>query len=53
VWGPGIILTRRVMDLCGEMNIFVSARMAEDIRKLSPEYEKIFASNWELFHKTR
>jgi len=41
VWGPGIILTRRVMDLCGEMNIFASARIAEDIRKLSPEYEKI------------
>jgi hypothetical protein len=41
VWGPGIILTRRVMDLCGEMNIFASARIAEDIRKLSPEYETI------------
>ena len=39
VWGPGIILTRRVMDLCGEMNIFASARIAEDVRKLSPEYE--------------
>jgi hypothetical protein len=41
VWGPGIILTRRVMDLCGEMNIFASARIAEYIRKLSPEYETI------------
>ena len=41
VWGPGIILTRRVMDLCGEMNIFASARIAQDIRKLSPEYNKI------------
>jgi len=39
VWGPGIILTRRVMDLCGEMNIFASARIAEDLRKLSPEYK--------------
>ncbi|HLA22815.1 MAG TPA: hypothetical protein VJZ17_05185, partial [Nitrosopumilaceae archaeon] len=25
VWGPGIILTRRVMDLAGDMNIFASA----------------------------
>lgn len=41
VWGPGIILTRRVMDLAGDMNIFASARIAEDIRKLSPEYKEI------------
>jgi len=41
VWGPGIILTRRVMDLGGDMNIFASARIAEDIRKLSPEYKEI------------
>lgn len=41
VWGPGIILTRRVMDLAGDMNIFASARIAEDIRKLSPEYKQI------------
>ncbi len=41
VWGPGIILTRRVMDLCGPMNIFASARIADDVRKLSPEYGKI------------
>jgi hypothetical protein len=40
VWGPGIILARRVMDLCGPMNIFASARIAQDIRKLSHEYEK-------------
>ena len=52
VWGPGIILTRRVMDLCGEMNIFVSARMAEDVRKLSPEYEKILhpIGNYSIKH---
>lgn len=41
VWGPGIILTRRVMDLAGDMNIFASARIAEDIRNLSPEYKEI------------
>src|SRR3970282_619885 len=41
VWGPGIILTRRVMDLAGDMNIFASARIAEDTRKLSSEYKEI------------
>jgi len=41
VWGPGIILTRRVMDLAGDMNIFASAKIAEDVRALSPEYKEI------------
>lgn len=41
VWGPGIILTRRVMDLAGDMNIFASARIAEDTRKLSSYYNEI------------
>ncbi|MGH9999536.1 MAG: hypothetical protein ACRD90_06720, partial [Nitrosopumilaceae archaeon] len=41
VWGPGIILTRRVMDLAGDMNIFASARIAEDTRKLSAYYQEI------------
>lgn len=41
VWGPGIILTRRVMDLAGDMNIFASARIAEDVLKLSAEYKKM------------
>lgn len=41
VWGPGIILTRRVMDLAGDMNIFASAKIANDVLKLSDEYKKI------------
>lgn len=41
VWGPGIIMTRRVMDLAGDMNIFASSRFAEDVRTLSPEYKEI------------
>jgi hypothetical protein len=41
VWGPGIILTRRVMDLAGDMNIFASARIADDVLKLSAEYKKM------------
>ena len=42
VWGPGIIMARRVMDLAGDMNIFASEKIADDIRKLSPEYKAIF-----------
>lgn len=41
VWGPGIIMTRRVMDLAGDMNIFASSRYADDMRTLSPEYREI------------
>lgn len=41
VWGPGIIVTRRVMDLAGDMQILASSRIADDIRKLSPEYKSM------------
>ena len=41
VWVPGIILTRRVMYLAGDQNIFCSSRYAEDVRVLSPEYKEI------------
>jgi hypothetical protein len=41
VWGPGIIMARRVMDLAREMNIIASARIANDIRTLRPEYRSI------------
>lgn len=41
-WGPGIIMAKRVMDLAGDMHIFASHRIAEDLRKLSPQYKKIF-----------
>ncbi|MDE1763701.1 MAG: adenylate/guanylate cyclase domain-containing protein [Thaumarchaeota archaeon] len=40
-WGPGIITARRVMDIGGPMQIFASSRIADDIRKLSPEYKAI------------
>lgn len=36
-WGPGIIMARRVMDLCGQNQIFASSRIADDLRKLSRE----------------
>jgi hypothetical protein len=41
VWGPGIIMARRVMDLARDMNIVASARIANDIRTLRPEYKNI------------
>jgi hypothetical protein len=41
VWGPGIIMARRVMDLARSMNILASARIANDLRTLRPEYKNI------------
>jgi hypothetical protein len=41
VWGAGIIMARRVMDIAGSMNILVSANLANDIRNLRPEYRKL------------
>jgi hypothetical protein len=40
VWGPGIIIARRVMDLGDDGHILVSTRMAEDLRELSDDYKK-------------
>jgi hypothetical protein len=34
-------MARRVMDLAGDMNIVASARIANDIRTLRPEYKNI------------
>lgn len=52
VWGPGIIMARRVMDLAGDMHIFASERIANDIRTLSPEYKSIFhkIGNYSIKH---
>ena len=36
-WGPGLIMAKRVMDLCGPNNIFASDRIAKDLRSLSEE----------------
>lgn len=41
VWGPGIIMARRIMDLGDEGHILLSSRVAEDLRQLSHEYSKI------------
>lgn len=36
-WGPGLIIAKRVMDLCGSNNIFASEGIAKDLRSLSEE----------------
>jgi hypothetical protein len=41
VWGPGIILARRVMDFGDDNHILLSPRLADDLRELSDEYRKI------------
>jgi len=38
-WGPGIIMARRVMDLARPRQILASARIANVIRRLTPEYK--------------
>jgi len=40
-WGEGIVLARRVMDLCGPNQILASENIANGLRKLSPEYSSI------------
>jgi len=41
IWGPGIIIARRVMDVGDEGHILVSQRMAEMLRELSDEYKTL------------
>ena len=41
VWGPGIIMSRRVMDLAEKMNILASANFANQVKMLKPEYRQI------------
>jgi hypothetical protein len=40
-WGPGLIMAKRVMDLCGPNQIFASERIAKDLRALSEENKSI------------
>jgi len=40
-WGEGIILAKRVMDLCGPNQILASDNIANGLRKLSPQYSSI------------
>ena len=41
VWGPGIIMARRVMDLGEKMHILTSEGIAKELGRLSPENKSI------------
>jgi hypothetical protein len=41
VWGPGIIMARRVMDIGDEGHILLSERMAKTLNELSDEYNQM------------
>jgi Adenylate and Guanylate cyclase catalytic domain len=41
VWGPGIIVARRIMDIGDDGHILLSSRTAEDLRELSDQYKQI------------
>jgi hypothetical protein len=55
VWGSGIIMARRVMDLALGMNIIASSRIANDIRILRPEYKNIMhpIGDYSIKHGTK
>jgi len=40
-WGDGIILARRIMDLCGQNQIFASDKIANGLRRLSHQNKSI------------
>ena len=52
VWGPGIIMARRVMDLAESTNILASASFANAVKMLRPEYRNILfpAGNYKIKH---
>jgi hypothetical protein len=41
VWGPGIIIARRIMDIGDDGHILLGRRIAEDLREISDEYKSI------------
>ena len=41
LWGPGLILARRIMDLGNANHILLSSEMANDLMELSKDHEKI------------
>ncbi|MGI0027864.1 MAG: adenylate/guanylate cyclase domain-containing protein [Nitrosopumilaceae archaeon] len=54
-WGPGIIMARRVMDLARPMQILASSRIAEDVRKLSPENKSVmhYIGDYKIKHNEK
>ncbi len=54
VWGPGIIIARRVMDFGDDGHILLSPKLAEELRELADEYKKIIkpVHDFEIKHGT-
>jgi KaiC/GvpD/RAD55 family RecA-like ATPase/class 3 adenylate cyclase len=53
VWGPGIILARRVMDLGDSGHILLGEKIAEDLMSMNDEYKeiiKLLNSNFQIKH---
>jgi hypothetical protein len=53
VWGPGIILARRVMEIGDNLHILLADRLAEELIALKDEYRKIIkpiSSNFQIKH---
>lgn len=51
-WGPGIILAQRVMDLGDDGHIFLTSKLAGELRQLSNYYKKIIhpVNDFEIKH---
>lgn len=52
LWGPGIVLARRVMDLGDNLHILITDRLAEELISLSDEYRRMInpVSEYEIKH---
>jgi hypothetical protein len=52
LWGPGIVLARRVMDLGDNLHILITGRLAEELISLRDEYREIIKqiAEYEIKH---
>jgi KaiC/GvpD/RAD55 family RecA-like ATPase len=55
VWGPGIILARRIMDIGDNFHILLADRLAEELRALKDEYRTTikYLTDYEIKHGQR
>jgi KaiC/GvpD/RAD55 family RecA-like ATPase len=55
VWGPGIILARRVMDIGDSFHILLAERMAEELIALKDEYRTAirYIGDYQIKHSQR
>jgi class 3 adenylate cyclase len=52
LWGPGIVLARRVMDLGDNLHVLITEGLAEELISLSDEYRRMIKmiSEYEIKH---